>query len=123
MLPAQIADPDHFSNIDDLVANDVGFDFAASEELKNQKGAINDELTRESVEKIVADFRVSLQKELDKLGENSNAEKHINELVHRANFRFSDLQTWINRSRKELTHCQKLKEILQQTLLEQLQPN
>ena len=86
-------------------SNYGGFTTATSEELKNQKGAINDELTRQSVEKIVADFRVSLVKELDKLGENSNAEKHINELVHRANFRFSDLQTLINRSRKELTHC------------------
>ena len=33
---------------------------AFGEEFKNQEGLVNDELTRQSVEKIVADFRVSL---------------------------------------------------------------
>lgn len=41
------------------------------------------------------DFHESLVKALDALGEYSNAEKHVNELVHRANFRFSELQSMI----------------------------
>jgi DNA-binding SARP family transcriptional activator len=39
----------------------------------------------------VKDFHVSLIKALEAIGEFSNAEKHVNELIHRANFRFSDL--------------------------------
>ena len=53
------------------------------------------EVTKRSMQKIVDDFHESLVKALDALGEYSNAEKHVNELVHRANFRFSELQSMI----------------------------
>ena len=65
----------------------------------------SEDLTKKSVQKIVEDFRVSLSKALESIGECSNAEKHVNELIHRANFRFSDLQTWVNMCRKELNKC------------------
>jgi hypothetical protein len=64
-----------------------------------------EELTRKSVEKIVQDFRVSLVKALDALGMASNVERHVNELIHRANFRFSDLQTLLKKAKTELTKC------------------
>jgi len=71
-----------------------------------------EELTRKSVEKIVQDFRVSLVKALDALGMSSNVERHVNELVHRANFRFSDLQSLLKKAKTELTKCLQLKEII-----------
>lgn len=40
--------------------------------------------------------------------------------MHRANFRFSDLQTLINQTRKELNKCHALKDILQDELAEAL---
>ena len=64
-----------------------------------------DTQTRTSIEKIVQDMHESLRKALDKLGMNSNVEKHVNELVHRANFRFSDLDSWIKLCRMHLTKC------------------
>ena len=48
-------------------------------------------LTRQAITKLVKDFHLSLRTTLDRLGDCSNAEKHVNELIHRANFRFSDL--------------------------------
>ena len=48
-------------------------------------------MVKKSIVKIVTDFKISLTKALDSLGEFSHAEKHINELIHRANFRFDDL--------------------------------
>ena len=70
-------------------------------------------LTHASIDKIVHDVHESLRKALDQLGMNSNVEKHVNELVHRANFRFSDLDSWIKMCRKDLTHCHQLKEIIE----------
>ena len=72
-----------------------------SEETKLQ----GDSLTRASIEKIVLDVHESLRKALDQLGMNSNVEKHVNELVHRANFRFSDLDSWVKLCRVHLTKC------------------
>ena len=37
----------------------------------------------------------------------------MNELVHRANFRFSDLHTWLQVSRQELNKCHELKQMIQ----------
>ena len=51
----------------------------------------SDDLMKKSAQKIVEDFRVSLSKALESVGDCSNSEKHINELIYRANFRFSDL--------------------------------
>lgn len=56
------------------------------------------QFTHRSIQKIVEDFRTSLQKALEALGEASNAEKHVNEMIHRANFRFSDLHEAIKKS-------------------------
>ena len=64
-----------------------------------------DSQTRTSIDKIVQDMHESLRKALEKLGMNSNVEKHVNELVHRANFRFSDLDSWIKLCRMHLTKC------------------
>ena len=67
---------------------------AASDNLLSDEEELrrpDEELTKKSINKIVVDFHESLSKALDQLGEASNAEKHINELIHRANFRFSDL--------------------------------
>jgi len=63
----------------------------ADEELKAPDG----EMTKQSVTRIVQDFKESLSKALDSLGAYSNVEKHANELIHRANFRFSDLHSWL----------------------------
>ena len=60
---------------------------------------VQDDTTGEAIEsfctqaiaKICSDFRYELHKSLGSAGEFSNAEKHVNELIHRANFRFSDL--------------------------------
>ena len=78
------------------------------------------ELTVKSAQKIVDDFHDSLQKALDSLGAYSNVEKHMNELVHRANFRFSDLHNLICDSRQELSKCQSLGGILKEELEKQL---
>ena len=99
----------------DIIASNVSI--LDGEELKEP----GEEPTKKSVEKIVQDFRLSLMKALDQLGEYSNAEKHINELVHRANFRFSDLQTCIQQCRRELTKCQKLRDIIQDDLNEEME--
>jgi len=40
----------------------------------------------------------------------------MNELVHRANFRFSDLHTWLADSRKELSKCHELRTVIQEEL-------
>ena len=72
-----------------------------------------DNLTRASIEKIVLDVHESLRKALDQLGMNSNVEKHVNELIHRANFRFSDLDSWVKLCRVHLTKCHQLKEIIE----------
>ncbi len=74
------------------------------EELKE----IDANLTKSSIDKIVQDFHESLQKALDALGACSNVEKHMNELVHRANFRFSDLHIWVNQSKTEFAKCNEL---------------
>lgn len=78
---------------------------ACDEEIKSPDA----ELTSKSVEKIVQDFQESLTKALESLGAYSNVEKHMNELVHRANFRFSDLHSWLQISREELNKCHELK--------------
>ena len=65
--------------------------FGSFEE-EDEEIKVDTDLTKKSVEKIVEDFRNSLKVALNDLGMDSNAEKHINELVHRANFRFSDLE-------------------------------
>ena len=86
-----------------------GADAACDEEIKSPDA----ELTSKSVEKIVQDFQESLTKALESLGAYSNVEKHMNELVHRANFRFSDLHTWLQVSRQELNKCHELKQMIQ----------
>lgn len=71
------------------------------------------ELTRQSVNKIVLDFKESLQRALDSLGAYSNVEKHMNELIHRANFRFADLHNWLQDSKHELSKCNDLRTLIQ----------
>lgn len=93
--------------------------FGSIEE-ENEEVKIDAELTKMSVEKIVEDFRNSLKSNLKALGMDSNAEKHINELVHRANFRFSDLESINNMCMNELHNCDQLKNIIQSTLTEQM---
>ena len=85
--------------------------FGSIEE-ENEEVKIDAELTKMSVEKIVEDFRNSLKSNLKALGMDSNAEKHINELVHRANFRFSDLESINNMCMNELHNCDQLKNII-----------
>lgn len=46
----------------------------------------------QAIAKICYDFRIELNKQIDTVGEFSNAEKIKNEMIHRANFRFDDLQ-------------------------------
>ena len=85
-------------NIANLVPQNSSID---AEEYKLE----GNHLTKACVNKIVEDVHISLKKALDQLGMNSNVEKHINELVHRANFRFSDLDKWIKMCRRDLTKC------------------
>ena len=46
----------------------------------------------QAVAKICDDFKKELHKSLDSFVEESHSEKHLNEMIHRANFRFSDLK-------------------------------
>ena len=68
--------------------------------------------------KICSDFRKELHKSLKPNDEFLNAEKHINEMIHRANFRFSDLQEGARKAKKVLSQCQKLSEIAHQQIHE-----
>ena len=81
----------------------------------------DNELVKKSVEKIVKDFQTSLVKALDALGEYSNAEKHVNELVHRANFRFADLKNLEQECTNLLQNCLSLTEIINDELSKQLE--
>ena len=69
-------------------------------------------LTRQAITKLVKDFHESLRSTLDRLGDCSNAEKHVNELIHRANFRFSDLQVALTKAKEEIVKCSKLANIV-----------
>ena len=75
-------------------------------------------LTRQAITKLVKDFHISLRTTLDRLGDMSNAEKHVNEMIHKANFRFSDLQTILARAKDEVLKGQKFGEILQKEVSE-----
>ena len=41
-----------------------------------------------------------MNKTLEMVGDNANAEKQVNELIHRANFRFDDLYSGVNKAKK-----------------------
>ena len=42
----------------------------------------------------------------------------MNELIHRANFRFSDLHTWLKDSESELAKCNELRILIQECITE-----
>jgi hypothetical protein len=63
-----------------------GLSHEQEQERKDRK-----KLAKQAIQRLVKDFNSSLRTPLDRLGDCNNAEKHVNELVHRANFRFSDL--------------------------------
>lgn len=69
-------------------------------------------MVKQAITKLVKDFHSSLRTTLDRIGESSNAEKHVNELIHKANFRFSDLQLILNRAKDEVFKCFKLADML-----------
>ena len=48
------------------------------------------------------------------VGEHQKVEKQVNELIHRANFRFDDLHSGVNKAKKLITKCQKLSEVAHQ---------
>ena len=77
-------------------------------------GEATEMLCMQAIAKICSDFRYELHKSLGSVGEFSNVEKHVNELIHRANFRFSDLQAGVRKAKQLLTKCQKLSEIAHQ---------
>ena len=84
------------------------------EELKTPEA----NMTCQSINKIIQDFHDSLVEALGQLGAYSNVEKHMNELIHRANFRFSDLHTWLKDSEAELRKCNGLRDLIHETINE-----
>ena len=53
------------------------------------------------------------------VGEHSKDEKHVNEMIHRANFRFDDLHSGMTKAKKLISKCQRLSEVAQSELQDQ----